>query len=192
MEIGSISAQKARCDPKGLISILKPYIILDRDGTLIELVPYLSRLEDVEIKLGVYSTLSTLNSRGYRFGIATNQSAIGRRIASKEDVDKINLKIMGLLQRYAGVEIDFIKVCPHLPDDGCNCRKPQPGLILEEITAFKIDCSSSYMVGDSESDMLFGKNLHMKTILLRSPNKSAITCADICIESFHDLLRVIK
>lgn len=168
------------------------YIIFDRDGTLIQYVPYLSKLSEVKFNAGVLKTLPHLSELGYRFGIVTNQSVIARRIATSKEVSQINNRIEETIRDYAKVKIDFVRVCPHIPEENCFCRKPKPGLLLDLIDSLKIDCVNSYMVGDSESDMVFGKTLKFSTIFLcGNSNTRAPDSADHVISSFEEIIGIL-
>jgi D-glycero-D-manno-heptose 1,7-bisphosphate phosphatase len=139
------------------------YIILDRDGTLIKHVPYLIRIEDIEFLPGVFQGLSKLKKMGYKFGIVTNQSLIGRNFAKKLDVDRINSYILECMKSYE-INIDFVYICPHAPSQKCACRKPDIQLGLKAIENFSINTGLSYMIGDAMSDIQFGINLGLRTI----------------------------
>ena len=145
------------------------YVIFDRDGTLIKHIEYLIDPGKVELLLGVTEGLKLLSECGFKFGIITNQSVIGRGRALETDVDSVNTKVIELL---AGNSFDFrfVLVCPHSPLDNCNCRKPAPGLGLIAIEQYGLNPLDSYMVGDKESDVLFGNSIGCKSILLASSN----------------------
>jgi D-glycero-D-manno-heptose 1,7-bisphosphate phosphatase len=145
------------------ICMKSKYIILDRDGTLIKHIPYLNDPEMVEILPNVIEGLQCLKSKGFKFGIISNQSGIARNKITTETVTIINDKIVELLESHF-VHIDFIYFCPHMPENVCSCRKPKKGLGLKAIDFFEIDITLSYMVGDSDVDILFGKALGLKTI----------------------------
>jgi D-glycero-D-manno-heptose 1,7-bisphosphate phosphatase len=167
--------------------------VFDRDGTLIEFVPYLSKMSDVRIKDHVFDTLKILKEFGFRFGIITNQSVIARGITSERIVNQINSNIVDIIRRSTGVSIDFVKVCPHLPSEGCLCRKPNPALLIEAVYEFNIDPNLSYMVGDSESDIVLGKKLNLKTILINSPwGVAENSAADWIIESFEEIITKLE
>lgn len=138
-------------------------VFLDRDGTLIKLVHYLSDPRKVQMESGVVEGLRMLKSRGYIFGVITNQSIIGRGLATSREVELVNEKLIQLLLA-SGIELDFFLVCPHTPVDSCNCRKPNTMLGLQAIDTFSINVDHSYMIGDQESDVEFGINLGVKTI----------------------------
>jgi len=86
-----------------------------------------------------------------------------------------------------------VQVCPHVPEDACPCRKPKPGLLLNLIPKLEIECELSYMAGDSESDILFGKNLGMRTILvLQNCRAESLTSADHVVSKFDKILEVVQ
>jgi histidinol-phosphate phosphatase family protein len=168
------------------------YIVFDRDGTLIEYVPYLAEVSEVRLKYGVSQTLAALKNRGFRFGVATNQSVIGRGLATLELVNQINSKMIALLNVDSEISFDFVRLCPHLPEDFCKCRKPRTGLLSDEIKRYQIDCSRSFMIGDSLTDMEFGSNLGMQTVLINNPRLSGVySNADWVIENFFEILDIV-
>ena len=87
-------------------------------------------------------------------------------MATNLEIGSVNSKIIEFLKPL-GIVFDFVYFCPHLPDDGCNCRKPELGLGLRAIAQHDLDPSVSFMVGDQEWDMIFGRNLGCKTIQLQ-------------------------
>lgn len=149
-----------------------PYVIFDRDGTLIEHVHHLVDPDLVAFKSDLITALTSLAKANFKFGIVTNQSVIGRRLATLERVEEINSKITAYLNTF-GLRMEFIAICPHLPDDGCRCRKPELMLGLEAAKKYQIDLAKSYIVGDQEGDFIFGRNLGCKVIQIRSDSPSA-------------------
>jgi D-glycero-D-manno-heptose 1,7-bisphosphate phosphatase len=84
---------------------------------------------------------------------------------TKEVVDQVNEKMQELL-RSEGIEFKFIKYCPHRPEELCGCRKPATGLGLQAIGEFKIDLNRSFMIGDMDSDVIFGHAIGLKSVQL--------------------------
>lgn len=151
------------------------FVVFDRDGTLIDHVHHLVDPELVQVKEDLVKALQLLQSCHFRFGVITNQSVIGRGLATNLDVESVNSKIIEFVKPL-GIDVDFVYFCPHLPDAGCSCRKPEIGLGLKAIDEHRLDPSISFMVGDQESDMIFGRNLGCKTVQLRNrTGKSAFT-----------------
>jgi histidinol-phosphate phosphatase family protein len=101
------------------------------------------------------------------------------------NVDSINNFIVDSFAKQ-NIVIDFVKVCPHTPEDGCKCRKPKVGLLDKEISSGGIDLGNSYLVGDQESDVLFGNRLGMTTIRLMEHALDG-TSADFVVKSLGEI-----
>jgi D-glycero-D-manno-heptose 1,7-bisphosphate phosphatase len=144
-------------------ALANSYIILDRDGTLIKHVPYLADANLVELLPNVIMGLKYLNSLNFKFGIISNQSAIGRGLATKKQVENVNQRVLQLLES-ENLHISFVLYCPHAPSEFCICRKPSIGLGNLAILKYDIDISSSYMIGDANSDIVFGQAIGLHTI----------------------------
>ncbi len=168
----------------------RAFVLFDRDGTLIEHVHHLIDPYLVQFKSDLQSSLQLLKQSGYRFGIISNQSVIGRGLASTSDIDRVNRKIIDYLNQF-GISIDFVYFCPHHPDDLCECRKPALSLGLRAITEHYLDPSRSFMIGDQESDMLFGKNLGCTTIQV-SGNANKSPLADYYSVNLDDAAKWIQ
>ncbi len=129
-------------------------VFLDRDGVLVRDRPdYVKGWGEVEIVPGAFAALARLRSAGARIFVATNQSAVGRGIVRRETVDDIHERLARIAEAH-GAPIDGFLVCPHRPDEGCACRKPKPGLLLQAQRERGFDLSTAYMVGDQASDAL--------------------------------------
>lgn len=165
-----------------------PIIFLDRDGTIIVDKVYLNNPEEVEFIEGVKYGLKELVSLGFKIVIVTNQSGVARGLVKIENLDLIHKRIKEELKS-EGVEIFKIYYCPHLPQENCECRKPKLGMIKE--IEHLIDKKRSFMIGDKETDVEFGKNLGIKTILI-TEDKDVISKADYLVNSFKDAVRIIK
>lgn len=140
-----------------------PYIIFDRDGTLIKFVHYLTDPDKVELSTGAVEGLHILKNRGYLFGIVTNQSVIGRGLASTELVEEVNQKVLSLFAK-EGIDFEFVLTCPHVPDDFCNCRKPKPEFGRTAIREYGLSPNLSYVIGDALSDVQFGHAIGCRSI----------------------------
>jgi histidinol-phosphate phosphatase family protein len=128
-------------------------IFLDRDGVLTREKPdYVKTPNELEILPGIGPPLRALRERGFRLVIVTNQSVVGRRLATHDDLARIHEKLQSELKRM-GCYIDAIYYCPHVPDERCSCRKPQPGLILKAAKDLGINVNQSWMIGDKEIDL---------------------------------------
>lgn len=128
-------------------------VFLDRDGVLTRERPdYVKTPEELEMLPGIESPLQEIQKRGFRIVIVTNQSVVGRGLTTHDEMSRINEKLRLELARL-GCLIDGIYCCPHRPDEGCNCRKPEPGLILKASSELGIDTTRSWMIGDKEIDL---------------------------------------
>jgi D-glycero-D-manno-heptose 1,7-bisphosphate phosphatase len=144
------------------MKIMFPAVFLDRDGVLIEnRSDYVRDWSQVSIFPDTPTALSRLHDAGYKIIIITNQSAVGRGIISLESAEEINRRLVGHIQRIGG-HIDAIFMCPHRPEDACDCRKPKPGLLLRAAGELSLDLRRSWLVGDAWSDLLAGTaaNIH--------------------------------
>ncbi len=161
-----------------------PFVIFDRDGTLIEHVHHLVDPSLVKLKPGLVPALLKLHQSGFRFGIITNQSVIARGLATSFEVNQINRVITNFLEPW-GILFDFVYICPHLPSEGCLCRKPAIELGLRAIREHHIIPNTSFMVGDRESDMEFAKELGFRGVQLSSEMKSSPS-SDYCTDTLDD------
>jgi histidinol-phosphate phosphatase family protein len=135
----------------------RPALFLDRDGTLIQDVGYISDPHEIVLLDGVADGLQAAQSAGYALVIVSNQSGIGRGLFDSSCNDEVDAELRELLAQL-GVELDASYYCPHRPDAGCPCRKPQPGLLLAAARELDIQLSASWMVGDRASDVEAGLN----------------------------------
>ncbi|MFN0279958.1 MAG: D-glycero-alpha-D-manno-heptose-1,7-bisphosphate 7-phosphatase [Pyrinomonadaceae bacterium] len=139
-----------------------PVVFLDRDGTLIEEVNYLSRVEDLRLFPFTADAVKLLKDNGFLVIVVTNQSGIGRGIFDEASVHAIHEKI----QSEVSGMIDAFYFCPHLPCDGCKCRKPNLGMIESAMADFDIDLNNSWMVGDKKIDVETGRAMNLRTALV--------------------------
>lgn len=142
----------------------KPAAFIDRDGTLIEEVNFLSRVDDLKLFDYTLEALNLLKDRGFLIIVVTNQSGIGRKIYDEAAMHAIHQE----LQRQLFDSIDAFYFCPHLPDEGCKCRKPNLGMIETACIDFSIDLENSWMIGDKKIDIGTGFNAGISTALVKT------------------------
>lgn len=150
--------------------MVRPAVFLDRDGVLVEERSYVLRKEELNIFPYTYSCVQKIKEMGYYAICISNQSAVGRGMMTILDLQEIN----AYLKKKTG--IDAVYCCPHYWKDNipiCNCRKPHIGLFEQAMRDFQINLSGSYMVGDRAGDILSGKRMGLKTVLLESGYGSA-------------------
>jgi D-glycero-D-manno-heptose 1,7-bisphosphate phosphatase len=140
-------------------------VFLDRDGTLIEDVGYPRDPEAVRLVDGAADALEALRRAGFALVVVSNQSGIGRGLISRAEADAVHRRFVGELSAL-GVEPDDVRYCPHAPDEGCMCRKPQAGLLLDSARELELDLGRSFMVGDKPIDVEAGRRAGCRTIVL--------------------------
>ncbi len=142
-------------------------IFLDRDGVINKEVNYLSDPNDFEYIEGSIEALQILKKKGYLLIVITNQAGIARGYFTERTLHKIHNKMIATLNKN-NIFLDDIFFCPHHPEftGTCNCRKPNPGMIIQAVKKHDIDLENSYMIGDTLNDINTGKNAQCKTILV--------------------------
>jgi len=144
--------------------IKRPAAFIDRDGTLIEEVNFLSRIEELRLFDFTAEAVRRLKSSGFLVIVVTNQSGIGRDIFDEASMRSIHDEIQGRLEN----SVDGFFHCPHLPCDGCLCRKPNLGMIEAARREFMIDMDRSWMIGDKKIDVETGFNAGIGSAMVRT------------------------
>ena len=144
-------------------------VFLDRDGTLIEEVDdgKIDTLAKLAYKPGVFEGLRSLREAGYELVIVTNQNGIGSEEFPWENFDRVQDAFMQKMDEQ-GVRFFDVCICPHMPEDQCECRKPEIGLVKDLIWDCEMEPESSWMIGDRSTDIEFGKNLEVRPIFLKN------------------------
>ena len=148
-------------------------LFLDRDGVINQqlLDDYVKKWSEFKFKDNVLSSLKKLSALFGKIIIVTNQQGIGKGIMTVDELEIVHKKMKEEIEK-AGGRIDRIYFCPKLEKENSEMRKPNPGMALQAKSDFpEIDFKRSIMVGDSISDMQFGKNAGMKTVLITVKNK---------------------
>jgi D-glycero-D-manno-heptose 1,7-bisphosphate phosphatase len=134
-----------------------PAIFLDRDGVIIEnRADYVRDWSQVSVFPNAIKALSDPIIKKYKVVVVTNQSAVGQNLISLKTAREINDKLADMIKQDGG-NVDAIYMCPHNPEDQCNCRKPRPGMLLQAARELSLDLSASWMIGDAWSDLLAGQ-----------------------------------
>lgn len=166
-------------------------VFLDRDGVINKYVGFLRNIDDFELLDGVSKAIRKINESGYLAIVVTNQPVIARGEVSFAELTEIHNKMETLLGE-DGAYLDAIYFCPHHPDKGfdgeipelkfdCDCRKPKPGMLIKAAKEFNIDLTKSWMVGDSDSDIMAGKNAGCSTVLIGESDENM--CASNLLEA---------
>lgn len=171
-------------------------VFLDRDGVInrtkvFDGKPYAPRsLKDFKLLPKVSSAVRTLKELGFSIYVITNQPDIGNGLVEQTVVDSMHEKLR------SKIDVDEILVCPHRQTDGCNCRKPKPGMLLSAASRHGINLQESFLVGDRLSDVLSGNAVGCYTLFIRrgkgygENNRSPIP-ANVIVRSLPDAVRHI-
>lgn len=171
---------------------MKRAVFLDRDGVINRAIvrdglPYPpANLSELIILPGVTEALEELHAANYLLIVVTNQPDVARGITKKADVEEINAHLLSRLS------LDHIKVCYHDSVDGCFCRKPLPGALIDSGKEFQIDLSKSFMVGDRWRDIEAGQSAGCKTFFInyRYAEKQPET-PDFIVSSLMEAQKII-
>jgi D-glycero-D-manno-heptose 1,7-bisphosphate phosphatase len=145
-------------------------LFLDRDGVINERLPddYVKSWNEFQFSTGVLEALRILNDKFQTIVIVTNQQGVGKGKMTMENVDEVHEKMIAGINKNGG-RIDKIYVCPELKHNNPKCRKPETGMGEQAQRDFpNIDFSTAIILGDSASDMEFGKRLGMKTVFVKT------------------------
>lgn len=153
-------------------------IFLDKDGTLVENIPYNIDPELIELSWHAGSALQLFKQLGYALFVITNQPGIAKGLFTESALDPVRLRLTEHLAQY-GVVLDGFYYCPHSPDGAinrytirCTCRKPMPGMLLRAAHEHDIDLSRSWMIGDILHDIEAGRRAGCRTVLIDNGNET--------------------
>jgi len=165
---------------------------LDKDGVLVDNSSYPKIPGDHILENDILLGLKYIQEKGYKLIIISNQPWISKGLMSSEKVDKIFKSIIKKLEE-KGIFIDDYSYCPHQTSDKCDCKKPKIKLGLEMASKHNINLKDSFVVGDMDSDINFGKNLGVKTVLVKTGRgKDFINYgADYIIENLNKIGEIV-
>ena len=139
-------------------------VFVDRDGVINqERSDYVKSISELEIYPNVAKNIKLLKDAGFLVVVITNQSAVNRGIITHEMINQIHDSIQDHLKKH-GTFLDGFYYCPHTPNENCNCRKPKSGLLEKAILELNVDLNSSWMIGDSDSDIEAADSIGCKAI----------------------------
>jgi imidazoleglycerol-phosphate dehydratase/histidinol-phosphatase len=158
-------------------------LFIDRDGTLIEEPPdeQVDSLEKIRWMPDVFASLQKLAAAGYRMVMVTNQDGLGTPSFPQERFEIPQQFVVDTLASQ-GIHFDAICVCPHRPTDGCDCRKPKPGLVRDYLDRTVIDTAASAVIGDRITDMDFARNLGVRALRVQKAGTPAETWPAVAAE----------
>lgn len=167
---------------------------MDRDDTLMVDVKYCDNPDLVQLIPGSAEGIRSMRDAGYRIVVITNQSGVGRGYFTLETLAKVNDRLRREL-RHKGADYDALYFCPHTPEDGCDCRKPKPGLLLRAASEMEIDLACSFAIGDRDLDVEAGKAAGTRTILVSNgdtSDNSGFPKADFVVSNLKEAARLIR
>ena len=146
------------------MSLKRPAVFIDRDGTISEEVGYVNHVSRYRVLPFAAEAVRTLNERGWLAVLVTNQAGVARGYFEEEMIGRVHGRLAAELEK-GGARLDAVYYCPHHPSVGeppyrldCDCRKPRPGLIRRAAEELNVDLRRSWMVGDRYSDTEFARN----------------------------------
>lgn len=168
---------------------------LDRDGVINrERADYVKSWEEFEFLPGVLAALQRLATVNVPIFVITNQSAIGRGFVTRETVNAIHQAAQARIKA-AGGRIDGFFVCPHRPDENCDCRKPKPGLLFQAAKAFGLDLGQCIFIGDALTDFQAAEVAGCQSILVESGRQGAqlrsLLAANTAVQIVQDLAAAV-
>ncbi|KGA96989.1 histidinol phosphatase [Alkalihalobacillus alcalophilus ATCC 27647 = CGMCC 1.3604] len=153
---------------------MRQAVFLDRDGVINEVltkrVKFVNTPVDFLLLDGVGESIRVLNEAGFLVFIVTNQGGVGLGYMKEVMLQKIHKKMIEDLATF-GASVDDIAYCPHKPDEGCPCRKPEAQMLVELAQKHQVDLHSSVMVGDRKPDIQAGQSAGSKTVLVNRRSK---------------------
>lgn len=151
-------------------------IFLDRDGVLNEVlssrVKFVNQPKDLFLLEGAAEAVAELSNSGFDIFVVTNQGGVGLGFLKEKDLKKIHDHLIKLVKQHGG-HIKEVAYCPHKPKAGCECRKPNAGMLFELAERHDISLKDSVMVGDHERDIEAGKKAGCKTVFIGDEDTAA-------------------
>jgi len=144
------------------------FLILDRDGVINrDRDDYVKSLEELEIFPWAPPAIAEANHSGYRVAVVSNQQAVAKSLLTTEGLRRIEQAIVTAVQA-AGGQIEAFRYCTHLAAEGCDCRKPKPGMILDLQRTYGFEPRETFFIGDTEKDVLAARAAGCRPLLVLS------------------------
>lgn len=172
---------------------MRPAIFLDRDGVITENIEngYVNTFADVSFINGVLHSLAELAKSNYAIVIVTNQAGVGKGYFSLEMARAINDYVLDEIIK-AGGRVDGLYLCPHTPEENCECRKPRPGMLLQAQRELDLDLSRSWMIGDALTDLQAGEAAGVKETMLVLTGRGAEQAQEHNLQGVANLTEALK
>lgn len=162
-------------------------VLFDRDNTLVADVPYNGDPDLVRPMPGAVEAVAAVRAAGLPIGVVSNQSGIARGIVTREQVDAVNARVDELFGGF-----DTWQICPHGPEDGCLCRKPAPGMVLQAAEALGVDPARTVVIGDIGADVGAAHAAGALAVLVPTPvtRQQEVWAADAVASDLQDAVRM--
>jgi len=165
----------------------RPAFFLDRDGVVNVDHGYVSKIRDFQFMDDLFGVLKVLSDKGYVLVVVTNQSGIGRGYYTADDFQRLTEWMLQQLSA-EGIDVAAVYSCPHSPEEGCDCRKPAPKMLLQAERELGLDLSASWMIGDKASDMEAAMAAGVPNRIFLGPTvPEAATCV---VSALNEVLRL--
>ena len=165
-------------------------IFFDRDG-VVNFRPvgdYVREYNEFKFIPDFFEFFKKIKSQGYLAIIISNQQGVGKGLMSETELSDINHSMQKELMQQTGFSFDDIFICVDLAESGSFRRKPNPGMMIEAIAKWNIDIESSWMIGDSENDIIAGKKANVRTILLKPDYLKNQSAADLICSGLSEII----
>ena len=147
---------------------MNPVLFLDRDGVINKKrEDYVKNIGEFDFLPNIFEAIKKINNLGITIIVITNQSIINRKIILEDQLNEIH-DFMQKKMKEKSCRIAKIYFCPHHPDEKCNCRKPNTGMIEQAVKDFNVDLKNSLLIGDSESDIEAANRMKINSIKLET------------------------
>ena len=169
-------------------------VFLDRDGVVNRKAQtedgYVTCWEEMEILPGVVEAITLLNRAGFRVLVVSNQRCVAKGLVTTSNLESLHRRMCRELST-VGAKIDDVYYCPHDEHPPCTCRKPNPGMLFAAADKYQVDLASSWMIGDSKSDVEAGRRAGCRTARILRPPLNDDGNADVRARSLLDAVHAI-
>lgn len=153
------------------------FLFIDRDGVINKdpggwtEASYVTEWKDFHFLPGTLEALRALKDKGIKVIVASNQGGVNKGIYTRDELNKVNELMLKEIEKSGG-RIEEVFYCIHRDEDNCSCRKPKPGMLETAVKKYKIDPKKTYFIGDDKKDIIAGKRIGCKTVLVLSGKSS--------------------
>ncbi|HYK75248.1 MAG TPA: HAD family hydrolase [Pseudoneobacillus sp.] len=173
---------------------MKQAIFLDRDGVINEVlshrVKFVNKPEQLFLLEGAAEAIAEFTKAGFDVFVVTNQGGVGLGFLKEKELHRIHERLHELVEEKGG-KVTEISYCPHKPKAGCECRKPNAGMLVDLAEKYNIDLNRSVMVGDHERDIEAGKKAGCKTVYIGNEETTAESKADSLIKAVEPIFELL-